>query len=77
MSLPIIKVEKILKGSPDSIPLPSRSFEHLNFLFLFLWQNIAGYCQQTFWSKKVVDDAQQCFAFTPLANFSAHNLNFH
>ena len=24
-----------------------------------------------------VDNAQQCFAFTPQANFPAHNLNFH
>ena len=23
-----------------------------------------------------VDNAQQCFAFTPQANFPAHNLNF-
>ena len=42
------KVEKILKGSLDSIPSPSRSCEHLNFLFLFFFrQNIAGRCQQT------------------------------
>ena len=27
--------------------------------------------------KKFVDNAQQCFAFTPQANFPAHNLNFH
>ena len=24
-----------------------------------------------------VDNAQQCFAFTPQANFPTHNLNFH
>ena len=24
-----------------------------------------------------VDSAQQCFAFTPQANFPAHNLNLH
>ena len=29
------KVEKILKGSLDLISSPSRSHEHLNFLFLF------------------------------------------
>ena len=39
-------------------------------------QNIAGYCQQTFEYKQFVDNAQQCFAFTPHANFPAHNLNF-
>ena len=27
--------------------------------------------------KKFVDNAQQCFAFTPPAKFPAHNLNFH
>ena len=57
--------EKILRGSLYSIPSPSRSHEHLNFCFYFFRQNIA------------VDDAQQCFAFTPQANFPAHNLNFH
>ena len=28
-------------------------------------------------SKVFVDNAQQCFAFTPQANLSTHNLNFH
>ena len=32
-------------------------------------QNI-GRCQQTFCFQKSVDNAQQCFAFTPQANFS-------
>ena len=35
----------------------------------YIGQNIAGWCQQTFENK--------CFAFTPQANFPAHNLNFH
>ena len=35
------------------------------------------HCQQTFEKKKFVDITQQCFAFTPQANFPAHNLNFH
>ena len=26
---------------------------------------------------KFIDNAHQCFAFTPQANFPAHNLNFH
>ena len=51
--------------------------ECLNFLFSFFWPNIAGHCQQTLLYKKFVDNAQQCFAFTPQANFLAHNLNFH
>ena len=37
---------------------------------------IAGWCQQTF-ENKFVYNAQQCFAFTPQANFPIHNLNFH
>ena len=40
-------------------------------------QNITGWCQQTFCFQKFVDNAEQCFAFTPHANFPAHNLNFH
>ena len=64
----IYKVEKILKGSLDSILSPSRSCEHLNFWFSFFWPNIV--------CKKFVDNAKQCFAFTPQANFTAHNLNF-
>jgi hypothetical protein len=27
--------------------------------------------------KKLVDNDQRCFAFTPQGNFPAHNLNFH
>ena len=30
-----------------------------------------------FFFQKFVDNAQQCFAFTPQSNFPAHNLNFH
>ena len=29
-------------------------------------QNIAGWCQQTFWIQKFVESIQQCFAFTPI-----------
>ena len=39
--------------------------------------NIAGCCQQTFENKKFINNTQQCFAFKPQANFTAHNLNFH
>ena len=46
-----VKVENILKGNMDSISSPSRIHEHLNFLFLFFRQNIAGRSQQTFWKK--------------------------
>ena len=37
-------------------------------------RNIAGCCQQTSENKKIVDITQQCFAFTPQANFPALNL---
>ena len=30
---------------------------------------IAGHCQQSFCFQKFVENAQQCFAFTPQANF--------
>ena len=38
---------------------------------------IAWWCQQTFCSQKFVENDQQCFAFTPQANFPANNLNFN
>ena len=65
------KVEKILKGSLDSIPSPLPSVE-IQIMGGKFWC-----CQQTFENKKFVDNAQQCFAFMPQANFPAHNLNFH
>ena len=46
-------------------------------LLQLIRQNIAGWCQQIFCFQKFVDNAQQCFAFTPEANFPAHDLNFH
>ena len=40
-----------------------------------IWSNHLH--QQTFSFQKFFDNAQKCFAFTPQANFPAHNLNFH
>ena len=40
-------------------------------------QNIAGWCQPPFCFQTFVDNAQQCSAFTPEANFPAHSLNIH
>ena len=37
----------------------------------------AKHCWMTFEYKKFVDNAEQCLAFTPQANFPGHNLNFH
>ena len=49
----------------------------ISLLLEIIEQNIAGWCQQTFCFQKFVNNAQQCFAFTPQANFPAHDLNFH
>ena len=44
------KVEKILKGSQNSISSPSRSHKHL----CFFRQNIAGHCQHTVCPKSLL-----------------------
>ena len=54
----------MLEDSLDSIPSPSP---------LVKIQIIGG----KFSRGKFVDNAQQCFAFTPQVNFPAHNFNFH
>ena len=62
----IIKVEKILKGSLDSVlsPSPSVKIQIMRENLLEVQrQNIAGGCQQTFENKKFVDITLQCFAF--------------
>ena len=74
----ILKMNLMLKQrifqKVDLIPSPSGSCEHLIFFFSFLWPKMAGYCQQTLLNKKIVVNNQQYFAFTPQANFPAHNL---
>ena len=75
------KVEKILKGSLDSIPPPSLSVKIQIMggkvcLRLIYRQNIAGHCQQTFENKKVVD-INVLPNLLPQVNFPANNLNFH
>ena len=47
------------------------------FYSYVIWQNIVGWCQQTFCFQKFIYNAQQCFAFIPQANFPTKNLNFH
>ena len=75
------KVEKILKGSLDSILSPSHSVKIEiiggKVYFKVTRQNIAERCQQTSEKKKFVDISQQCFALLPKVNFPANNLNFH
>ena len=46
----------------------------------FTWGNKAKHwwvMSTNFFFQKFVDNDQQCFAFIPQANFTAHNLNFH
>ena len=61
------KVEKIQEDSLDSIPSSSPSVKI---------EIIGGkvYLRKF---QKFVNNAQQCFAFTPQTNFPAHILNFH
>ena len=63
------KVEKTLKVSQDLISSPSRSHKHLNFYFLFFWQNIAGRCQQTFCSKNLLTAPINVLALHPKPTF--------
>ena len=65
------KVEKILKGSLDSIPSPSPSVK----IQIMGWK--VCFYQQSFENKKFVDITQQCFALLPQVIFPANNLNFH
>ena len=72
-----LKLRKFQKGEQIWPYNPPSCHQHLNSCCLLWRQNIAGCCQQTFEYKKFVNNAQQCFPFTPQANFHAHNLNFH
>ena len=70
-----VKVENFLKGSLDLIPSPSSSVK-----IKVMGGKVCLSCKgKTLLGivKKFVDNAQQCFAFAPQANFPAHNLNFH
>ena len=67
----------VLKCSLDSFTSSENSNYWRESLHEVIRQNIAGWCLQTFGIQKFVDNAQQCFAFTPQANFPAHYLNFH
>ena len=64
----VLKVEKISKGSLNSIPSPSPK----------LSEN-SNYRQESLlevYFQKFVDNAQQCFALLPQVNFPVNNLNF-
>ena len=74
-----IKVEKIWVDILDWIPSPSPSVKLL--AGKFTCGNKAKHCfaNQHFFVFKslLIDNAQQCFASTPQANFTVHNLNFY
>ena len=69
-----IKVENILKGSLDLIssPFPTVKIQIIGGKIYFRYEGntyyIAG-CQQTICYQMFVYNTQQCFAFTPQANF--------
>ena len=63
------KVEKILKGSLDSIPSPSEKIQIMSRKVEVQRQNIDRRCQQTFENNKFVDITQQCLALLPQVKF--------
>ena len=72
------KVEKILKGSLDSIlsPLPSVKIQIMGGKDCWRWKDktLLGVVNKF---QKFVDNALQCFAFASQTNLTAHILNFH
>ena len=68
------KVEKIQEDSLDSIPSPSMKIQIIGGK---VYLRCKGKTLQGDVNKLLkTKNAQQCFAFTPQANFRAHNLNF-
>ena len=67
ISVTKLKVEKILKGSLDSIPSPSVKIQIMGrkVCLKCKGKTLMGRCQQTFENKKFVDITQQCFAILP------------
>ena len=64
------KVEKILKGSLDSIPSPAPSVK-----IQIMGGKVCFRCKGK--TLLGVDITQQCFAIIPQVNSPANNLNFH
>ena len=75
------KVEKILKGSLDSIlsPSPSVKIQILGgkVCLRCKGKTLLGVVNKLLKTKKFVDITQQCFALLPQVNFPNNNLNFH
>ena len=76
---PFIKVEKILKGSLDSIKSPSVKIQTMvgKVCLRCKCKTLVGFVNIILENKKFVDITQQCFALLVQVNFPAHNLNFH
>ena len=70
------KVEKIYKGSLDSIPSPLPSVK-----IQIMGEKVCLRCKSKKWlgvvNKLVKINPLQCFVLLPQVNFPADNLNFH
>ena len=77
----ILKVEKILKGSLESITSPSPSMKIQSMgrkvCLRCKGKTLLGVANKHMKIKKFVDTTQQCFALLPQVNFPDNNLNFH
>jgi len=73
------KVEKILKGSLDSIPSPSPSVKNQiigrKVCLRCKCKTLLGIVNKLLKAKSLL--TQQCFALLPQVNFPANSLNFH
>jgi hypothetical protein len=77
----LVKVEKILKGSPDSIPSSSPSVKIQimsgKVCLRCKGKTLQGVVNKLLKTKKVVEITQQCFALLPQVNFPVNDLNYH
>ena len=74
------KVEKILKGSLDSIPSPSPSVKSQIMGGKFAWGVKAKHCctlSTNFWKQKFCWHQPAMFCLYTSSKLSTHNLNFH
>ena len=77
----VIKVEKNLKGSLDSIPSPSLSVKiqimGRKVCLRCKGKTMHGVVNKLLNTKSLLTITQQCFALLPQGNFSANNLIFY
>ena len=78
---PAGKVEKILKGSMDSISSPSFSVKIQimggKVCLRCKGKTLLGVVNKLLKTKKILDITQQCLALLPKVIFPVNNLNFH